>query len=198
MRLQCPKRRQTRLPHLNLLLDDVLLLGLTMELPKLLVSKPEAKTWLDSVTAAYTRSAGVSLSSGGGAAGSSAGPVVNSEEFIKFQATQHEFAKQQVELYMCHPDLGTRAGHCTAGVEKGNVAALQAKLDAINKEHGDTYIDSIQPVFEPLMARHFYSSWNWVRQDALLIWHDILHGHISTIDCDMTARCIARIARSQH
>lgn len=94
-------------------------------------------------------------------------------------------------------DLGTRAGHCTAGVEKGNVAAFQAKLDAINKEHGDTYIDSIQPVFEPLMARHFYSSWNWV-QDALLIWYDILHSRISTVNCDMTALCIVRIARSQH
>jgi fatty acid synthase subunit alpha len=46
----------------------------------------------------------LSLSSGGGLAGSggsaSGGPVVNSEEFIKLQAAQHEFAKQQVELYM--------------------------------------------------------------------------------------------------
>ena len=75
-----------------LLSDDVLLLGLTMELPKRLGSEAEAKTWLDSVTAVYAQSAGISLSSGGGD-----GFVVNSEEFIKFQAAQHEFAKQQQE-----------------------------------------------------------------------------------------------------
>jgi fatty acid synthase subunit alpha len=126
--------------------DGVLLLGLTMDPPKRLGSEAEAKTWLDSVTAVYARSAGISLSSGGTAGsggGSGGGPVVNSEEFIKFQAAQHEFAKQQVELYMRYLDLDTRAGH--RDIEKGNVAALQSKLDAIAKEHGDTYIKGIQP-----------------------------------------------------
>ena len=32
------------------------------------------------------------------------------------------------------------------------VAALQSKLDAIAKEQGDTYIEGIQPVFEPLTS----------------------------------------------
>jgi fatty acid synthase subunit alpha len=114
---------------------------------------------LDNVTAAYAQFAGILLSSSGGGAGG--GPVVNSEEFIKFQAAQHKFAKQQVELYMQYLNLNTHAGHHAADAEKGNVTALQAKLDAINREHGDFYIDGIQPVFEPLKARHF-DSWNWV------------------------------------
>ena len=51
---------------------------------------------------------------------------------------------------MRYLDLDTRAGHSAADVEKGNIGALQSKLDAIAREHGDTYIDGIQPVFEPL------------------------------------------------
>ena len=99
---------------------------------------------------------------------------------------------------MRYLDLDTRVGHRAADVEKGNVGALQSKLDAIAREHGDTYIEGIQPVFEPLKARHFDSSWNWVRQDALLMWGDILHGRISTVDRDITARCIAIINRADN
>ena len=60
-----------------------------MEPPKRLGSKAEAKTWLGRCM--YL------LPSGGGAAGdggASGGPVVNSKEFLKFQAARHEFAKQ--------------------------------------------------------------------------------------------------------
>jgi len=53
-----------------------------------------------------------------------------------------------------------------------------------------THIEGIQPVFEPLKAHHFNSSWNWVRQDALLMGYNILHGQISTVDRDITARYI--------
>lgn len=180
--------------------DGVLLLGLTMEPPKRLGSEAEAKTWLDSVTQAYAQSAGISLSSGGavggGGGGGGGGAVINSEEFIKFQAEQHEFARQQVELYMRYLDLDPRSGDRQADVEKMSAAALQAKLDSIDKEHGDFYVNGIQPVFEPLKARHFDSSWNWVRQDALIMWYDILHGRISTVDRDITARCIAIINRA--
>jgi len=170
-----------------------------MEPPKRLGSEAEAKTRLDSVTAAYAQPAGISLSSGRGAAGGGGrggGPVVNSEVFIKFQAAQHKFAKQQVELYMRYLDLDTRAGHPSADVEKGNISALQSKLDTIAREHGDTYIEGVQLVVKPLKARHFDSSWNWVCQDALLMRYDILCGRISTVDHDITTRCIAIINRA--
>jgi len=51
---------------------------------------------------------------------------MNSEEFIKFQAAQQEFAKQQVELYMRYLDLDTCAGHSAADVEKGNRSTKSA------------------------------------------------------------------------
>ena len=78
-------------------------------------------------------------------------------------------------------------------MEKANVAALQSRLDAISKEHRDTYIDGIQPVFDVLMARHFDSSWKWVRQDALLMFYDcnFIFGGLTTVDREITVRRVA-------
>ncbi|THH15787.1 hypothetical protein EW146_g4747 [Bondarzewia mesenterica] len=179
--------------------DGVLLLGSTMEPAKRLGSEAEGKAWLDSVVAIYAQRAGISLAQGGAAGGGGAsggGAVINSEEFLKFQAEQQQFAEQHVELYMRYLKRDSRAGDIAFDKEKANSAALQARLDSITKEHGDTYIDGIQPAFDPLKARHFDSSWNWVRQDALLMFYDIIFGRLTTVDREITARCIAIMNRA--
>ena len=180
--------------------DGLLLLGLTLEPAKRLGSEVEAKAWLDSVAAVYAQQSGISLSSGGaagGAGGGSAGDaVINSEEFLKFQAEQERFAAQQVEVYMRYLNRDSRAGERAFDNAQEGMRSLQSKLDSINREHGDVYVEGIQPMFEPLKARHFDSSWNWVRQDALLMWYDIIHGRLTTVDREITARCIAIMNRA--
>ena len=179
--------------------DGVLLLGTTMEPPKRLSSEPEAKTWLDSVVAIYAQRSGISLSTGGssgGGGGVGSGATINSEEFLKFQAEQEKFVSQHVELYMRYLKRDSRSGEILFDKEKANSAALQAKLDSIAKEHGDTYIDGIQPIFDPLKARHFDSSWNWARQDALLMYYDVIFGRLTTVDRDITARAISLLNRA--
>jgi fatty acid synthase subunit beta len=88
----------------------------------------------------------------------------------------------------------SRGGCLRSG--KAHSLALQAKLDSINREHGDAYIEGIQPRFDILKARHFDSSWNWVRQDALLMYYDIIFGRLTTVDREITARCIALLNRA--
>lgn len=179
--------------------DAVLLLGTTMEPPKRLASEAEGKAWLDTVVAIYAQRAGVSLSSGGAGGaggGSGGGATVSSEELLKFRAEQEQFAAQHIELYMRYLNKDSRAGEVAFDKEKANSVQLQARLDAIAREHGDAYIDGIQPVFDPLKARHFDSSWNWVRQDALLMYYDIIHGRLTTVDRELTARCIALLNRA--
>lgn len=68
----------------------------------------------------------------------------------------------------------TREGYRARDAQKTETAALQDQLDAISREHGEDYINGIQPVFEPLKARHFNSAFNWVRQDALCMFYDIM------------------------
>lgn len=179
--------------------DGVLLLATTLEPPKRLASEVEAKAWLDSVVQTYAQRSGISLAApgaGGGATGGGGGATINSEEFLKFAADQDIFVQQHIELYNRYLKKDTRAGEIAYDREKANSAALQSKLDSIIREHGDSYIDGIQPRFDPLKARHFDSSWNWVRQDALLMYYDIIFGRLTTVDRDITARCIALLNRA--
>ena len=156
----------------------MLLLGTAMEPAKQLGSEVDAKVWLDTVVTVYAQRSGIALSaggSGGSGSGGAQGATINSEEFLKFQAEQ-EFAAQHVELYMQYLKHDSRSGSITFNREKANSAELQTKLelDSIAKEHGDTYIEGIQPVFDPLKACRFDSSWNWVRQDALVVYYDLV------------------------
>ena len=178
--------------------DGVLLLAATMEPAKRLGSEAEAKSWLDGVVAIYAQRSGISLSSGAaaGGGGGAGGAVINSEEFLKFQADQDTFATQQVELWMRYLKRDVRAGEIKYDAEKANSEQLQSRLDAIAREHGDTYINGIQPAFDALKARHFDSSWNWVRQDALLMFYDIIFGRLTTVDREITSRCIAIMNRA--
>ena len=56
----------------------------------------------------HSKSGNVGAIAGGAAGGG--GAVINSEEFIKFQANQHKFAAQLVELYMRYLVHGSRDG----------------------------------------------------------------------------------------
>ncbi|KIY48752.1 hypothetical protein FISHEDRAFT_9325, partial [Fistulina hepatica ATCC 64428] len=126
--------------------DGILLLGTTVEPPKRLGSEAEAKAWLDNVVSIYAQRTGIGLAMASGAAGAaSSGAVttINSKEFIKFQAEQERFTQQHIELYMCYLKRDSRAGELAFNAEKANSGTLQAKLDSIMKEHGDTYIDGI-------------------------------------------------------
>ena len=117
---------------------------------------------------------------------------------------QQEFAAQHVELYMRYLGRDSRAGEVAFDQEKTTNQALQAKLDSINHEHGDAYIEGVQPRFDILKARCFDSSWNWARQDALSLCsctrapYDIIFGRLTTVDREITVRCIALLNRADH
>ena len=116
---------------------------------------------MDALVPVYAQRVGVSLSQGrargAGSGGGGGGAVINSEEFTKFQAEQETFAAPQVELYVRYLHRDSRAGETAFDNEKVNTATLQRRRDAVTKEHGDVYLDDIQPVFEPLKARHCIS-----------------------------------------
>ena len=140
-----------------------------MEPPKRPSSEADGKAWLDTVVGAYAQRSDISLSSGGSSGGGgdgAGGAMINSENFLRFKVEQDRFAAQQIKLYVRYLNRDSRAGEIAHNKEKATSAQLQARLDSITREHGDTYIDGIQPTFDPRKARHFDSSWNWVRQDA--------------------------------
>ncbi|TFY80295.1 hypothetical protein EWM64_g3715 [Hericium alpestre] len=135
------------------------------------VYRIEGKAWLDTIATAYAQRAGISLwlgsgagGAGGASGGASGGAVINSKEFLKFQADQEQFATQHVELYMRYLKRDSCTSEIAHDKEKTHAAALQSRLDSIAREHGNAYIDGIQPSFDVLKACHFDSLWNWVCQ----------------------------------
>ncbi|KAF7722190.1 3-oxoacyl-[acyl-carrier-protein] synthase [Apophysomyces ossiformis] len=181
-------------------IEGTLLMGLTMEPAARLGSEAEAKAWLDSVAQGYAKKAGISLStagSGAGAAGAAgAVAVINSEEFDALKAQQNNLIYQQLNLYARYLNHDLREGHKKYEQEKVTTMKLQAELDQWLVEQGDVYAEGIKPVFSPLKARRYDSYWNWVRQDALTMWYDIIFGKLAIVDREVTAKCLTIMNRA--
>ncbi|KAJ2999622.1 3-oxoacyl-[acyl-carrier-protein] synthase [Globomyces sp. JEL0801] len=177
--------------------DSVLIRGLTEEPAARLNSEAEGKAWLDSVANKYAKEKGISLqqSNQNAAGGSAGGPVMNSEEFDKYKQENFDFVTQQVELYMRYLGEDSRSGHNLLEKEKTRTAEMQSKLDTLDRELGEKFINGIKPVFSVLKARNFDSYWNWVRQDAFEMWFDMIFGRLTEVDREITAKCIAIINR---
>lgn len=143
--------------------DAALFFGILSEPAKRLGSEAEAKAFLDQLAQSYASYSGISLSApgsgGGGGGGGAGGAVMNSEEFDAFVLKQEVHAQREIELLSRYLAKDVRAGEKKADKEKASVEELQAKLDAIQLEHGDAYLDGIKPVFSSLKARTFDSHW---------------------------------------
>jgi 3-oxoacyl-ACP reductase-like protein len=172
-----------------------------MEPAARLGAEAEAKSWLDSVTQAYAKKAGVTLSAGGsgagaGGAGGAAVAMINSEEFDALKAKQEALIYQQLNLYAHYLQKDLRDGHKLYEQEKTTTLKLQAELDQWLAEHGDFYAEGITPAFSALKARRYNSSWNWVRQDALEMWYAIIFGKLAIVDREVTAQCLRIMNRA--
>lgn len=100
---------------------------------------------------------------------------------VGFAGTLGKYSNSLASRLMRYLKRDSRSGEIAFDRKKANSLALQARLDSIAKEHGDTHIDGIQPIFDPLKARRFDSSWNWARQDALLMYYDVIFGRLATL-----------------
>ena len=86
---------------------------------------------LDAAAQVYAQRVGISRSAGGGDSGSagvsSGGSVMNSE-FLKFQAEQHEFAYQQINLYSRYLRCDPRQSEIHYDKGKASSATLIMKV----------------------------------------------------------------------
>ncbi|KAJ2893846.1 fatty acid synthase alpha subunit Lsd1, partial [Coemansia aciculifera] len=150
--------------------DALLLVALTMEPSSRLSGDAEARTWIDSAAQAYAAKAGISYAATGGISASSGGQsgasTISSAEMEKMQQKQHEHIRQQIQVLARHAGIDTRESAKLVKSEQLKSVQMQAKLDSIQTEIGDEFIDGMQPLFDARKARHFDSSWNWARQEA--------------------------------
>ncbi|KAJ1899342.1 fatty acid synthase alpha subunit Lsd1, partial [Kickxella alabastrina] len=180
--------------------DGLLLLGLTQEPAARLGGEADAKAWLDSLAQLYARRAGISYSAAGsgsssGAAGAAVA-VVNSEAFDKAQREQKRLITQQLEVLARYLGVDLRQGDRAFEASKVETGMLQAEVDLWMEEHGEFYANGIKPSFDARKARTFDSYWNWARQDALILYYEILFGRLHEVDREITSRCIRLMNRA--
>ncbi|KJK94080.1 Fatty acid synthase subunit alpha [Metarhizium anisopliae BRIP 53284] len=179
--------------------DGALLLALTMEPAARLGSEGDAKAFLDDVTQKYAANAGISLtstSSSGPAGGAGAGMMMDPAAIDALTKDQRALFKQQLELFARYLKMDLRSGDKAAINSQKSEKVLQAQLDLWTAEHGDFYAAGIEPVFSPLKARTYDSSWNWARQDALSMYFDIIFGRLQVVDREIVSQCIRIMNRS--
>lgn len=180
--------------------DGVLLLAITMEPAARLASEADAKAFLDTVANKYATGAGISLSApvagGAGAAGGAGGMMMDPAAIEALTKDQKALFKQQLELLARYLKMDLRKGDKTVVASAETNKVLQAQLDLWSAEHGDVYGAGIEPAFTPLKARVYDSSWNWARQDALLMYYDIIFGRLKLVDREIVSQCIRIMNRS--
>ncbi|KAH9897168.1 fatty acid synthase subunit alpha [Xylariomycetidae sp. FL2044] len=179
--------------------DGALVLAITMEPPSRLGSEADAKAFLDDVAQKYATNAGISLSttsSAGPAAGGSGGMMMDPAAIDALTKDQRALFKQQLELLARYLKMDLRAGDKAAQTSQESQKVLQAQLDLWAAEHGDFYAAGIEPVFSPLKARTYDSSWNWARQDALSMYYDVIFGRLQAVDREIVSQCIRIMTKS--
>jgi len=179
--------------------DGALLLGITMEPPARLGSENDAKAFLDDVTQKYATNAGISLTTAaasGPAGGGGGGMMMDPAAIDALTKDQRAMFKQQLELLARYLKMDLRAGDKAFQTSQQSSKILQSQLDLWMAEHGDFYAAGIEPVFSPLKARVYDSSWNWARQDALSMYFDIIFGRLKAIDREIVSQCIRIMNRS--
>ncbi|KAJ1846085.1 fatty acid synthase alpha subunit Lsd1, partial [Coemansia sp. RSA 2708] len=181
--------------------DGLLLLGLTAEPAARLGSEAEAKAWLDTLAQTYAKKAGISYAAAGAAGAGAAGAgaavaVVNSEAFDKAQREQHRMVTQQLEVLARYLGIDLRKGDREFEASRVENGMLQAEVDLWMEEHGEFYAQGIKPAFDARKARTFDSYWNWARQDALILYYEILFGRLTEVDREITSQCIRLMNRA--
>ncbi|KAI0191600.1 fatty acid synthase subunit alpha [Astrocystis sublimbata] len=179
--------------------DGVLVLAITMEPAARFPSDAEAKAYFDDVAQKYASNAGITLSTAaaaGPAAGGGGGMMMDPAAIDALTKDQRTLFKQQLELLARYLKMDLRAGEKAAQVSGESSQVLQAQLDLWNAEHGDFYAAGIEPVFSPLKARTYDSSWNWARQDALSMYYDVIFGRLQVVDREIVSQCIRIMTKS--
>lgn len=180
--------------------DGVLLLAITMEPPSRLGSETDAKSFLDDVTQSYASNVGINLN----AVTASEPTGIFSDNSIKMDpaaidalsSQQRVLFKQQLEVLARYLKVDLRSGDKSVINAEKSKQILQSQLDLWLVEHGDVYASGIKPLFDPLKARSYDSSWNWARQEVLAIYYDVIFGRLKVVDHNTLGRCIRVMNRA--
>lgn len=183
--------------------ESVMLHGLTLEPAARFAEDSQAKDWLKSTAHSYASKTGISFSpvgsgssSGSAPGGGGATAVINSEEFETFKFKFSKLILNQLGEFAKYLDVDLQEDSKQLASQKLTAEYLQTQLDLWLEEHGEFYADGIKPLFDTKKVRVYDSYWNWVRQDALQLYYDLIFGRISSINRELVNKCNHLINRT--
>ncbi|PVV05312.1 hypothetical protein BB560_000171 [Smittium megazygosporum] len=178
--------------------EGFLLVAMTMEPDSRLANEAAVNAWLKSVSVVYAQRAGITYqqASSGGSSGGGVTVAINSKEFDSLKSKQNDMIRSHLQVLAQYLGLDMRAGERANEISLKNLEQANKEIDFWVEEHGDFYSEGIRPLFDPLKARKFDSYWNWARQDALILYFEIIFGKLTDVDREVTAKCIRLMNRS--
>ncbi|OMJ21424.1 Fatty acid synthase subunit alpha [Smittium culicis] len=179
--------------------DGFMLIAMTMEPDSRLSGEADVLNWIKSVSTVYAQRAGISYkkASSGSSGSSGAAVTINSKEFELAQKKQKDSAFMHLQVLAKFLEIDMRSGERANEISQEELNKLNAEIDFWVEEHGDDYSEGIRPQFDARKVRKFDSYWNWARQDALILYYEILFGRLTEVDREVTARCIHLMNRSR-
>ena len=169
--------------------QGVLLLATTMQPDSRFEHEEEAKEFFDSMAQKYSLQVGIDLvaqMAGGNAEHSATNIMVDSAALDVVEKKNRQLSLRQFHALAHHLDMDLRASDRTLSILQTRQTDLQAKLDLWDAEHGEYYSNTMAPRFSPRRMRTYDSSWNWVREDIL-----ILHYELVSMKTDITEKKLA-------
>ena len=176
----------------------VLLMAMTSEPASRLGDGGAARAFFDSVVDRYAVHEGVTLSttSTENAVGASAAVAVDAATLDALQKDQTEYLTKQLKILAKFLKVDLFEHQAVVSPHGGNGTAPSPVLG--NAEHGEAYESGIMPMFDPKKVRRYDSWWNWARQAAISLFHDIQSGTLPPANSKPLSEQVARISNRSH
>lgn len=164
--------------------DSVLILAVHQKPTSRIGSETDAKAFLDSIAQKYAEIKALSLnaSSGGDENSLNTSLVLDKASLDHLQAEQKSLNQAVLEVYARSLNTDLHQQNQLTRRLQADAADLLGQLDLWRLEHGEVYAAGIKPMFDPLKARSYLSSWNWVIQDLFALFGDIVSGRSAIND----------------
>ncbi|KAJ5262335.1 hypothetical protein N7524_007640 [Penicillium chrysogenum] len=173
--------------------DAIFLRASTAQISSRLTDQKEAHSFFDTIVQQYGTDHGLNLLGFTQTAATAVTVTtpVDSAALDSVVKDQTKLKKSLMELYARLLGKDLRQDAHEALKAQLATAELQHQLDGITAEVGDFFLSGIRPLWAASKLRRFHSSWNWVLQDALDLFHRILRGDFSDADYAKYSNAIA-------
>ncbi|MBF0491737.1 MAG: DUF1729 domain-containing protein [Deltaproteobacteria bacterium] len=164
--------------------EGVLIFALVSAPEKRFEDETAAKVWIDRVVQEYATAQKIELVKPKDLvqAGGEGGNAVDEAVLNEYKARGEAHIKEMMAAHLHFLGEDPQAAEKAIQMERQLRNDLEKELDAIRKEHGQEYLDGIRGVFSGKKFRNYNAAWAWGRQDALILFHDLMNRRLTLED----------------